>query len=81
MVQFLENLLITAKEYPDRTAVVDHDGNRTTTYRELVEKACRDNAWLRSKQIGREQVAALYFPKGVEYIAARLGIIMSGGRS
>ncbi len=60
MIRFLRNLLITAEEYPDRTAVVDHDGGRETTYRELIDKACRINAYLRRNGIGREQIAAIY---------------------
>ena len=78
MIEFLEILIDTARQYPDRPAVVDRDGMRTTTYSELYSCALKVNNWLRRHGIGREDVAAIYYPKGLEYIAIRIGIIMSG---
>ncbi len=78
MITFLSELIKTTGEVPDRPAVVDLDGNRTTTYRELLTFAYKVNAWLRERGIGREDVCAIYFPRGVEYIAVRIGIMMAG---
>ncbi|MBQ7544246.1 MAG: AMP-binding protein [Synergistaceae bacterium] len=78
MIEFLEIFIAAVKEHPDRPAVVDRDGTRTTTYAELYSCAFKVNNWLRTHGIGREDVAAIYFPKGLEYIAARIGIMMSG---
>ena len=39
MLDFLMNLQKTAATYPDRLAVVDREGKRTTTYRELYTAA------------------------------------------
>ena len=78
MIEFLEILTDTVRQYPDRPAVVDRDGTRTTTYAELYSCALKVNNWLRAHGIGREDVAAIYYPKGLEYIATRIGIIMSG---
>ena len=78
MIRYLQRLAQVAGEHPDRIAVVDHDGMRETTYRELYDKALRVNAWLREHGAGREDVIAVYYPKGLEYIATRIGVIMSG---
>ena len=78
MTDFIERLQTLAALHPDRTAVVDRDGMRHTTYRQLYENAMKVNAWLKAKDIGREDVVAIYFKKGMEYIAVRIGIIMAG---
>lgn len=65
-------------EYPDRIAVVDRDGGRSTSYRELFGCAMRVNRYLQSKGIGKEDTVGIYYPKGMEYIATRIGIIMAG---
>ncbi len=79
MIDFLKALIETANKYPDRPAVIDHDGTRITTYSELLDVAFRVNAWLREKGLGREDISAIYFTKSMEYIACRIGIMMSGG--
>ncbi len=78
MITFLSELIKTAKEVPDRPAVVDMDGKRSTTYKELIMYAKKVNAWLKSRGIGREDVCAIYLQRGVEYIAVRIGIMMAG---
>ena len=78
MEAFLENLYKTAALYPYRPAVVDRDGTRITTYRDLLTAAGRINAWLRKNNLGREDVIAIHFPKSMEYLAARIGIMMAG---
>ncbi len=78
METFLEKLYKTAALYPSRPAVVDRDGTRITTYRDLLTAAGRINAWLRKNNLGREDVIAIHFPKSMEYHAARIGIMMAG---
>lgn len=78
MIPFLQNFLKTVEAEPDRAAVVDRDGTRVTTYRELCSCALRVNAWIRAHGLGRESVSAIYFPKCMEYVATRIGIIMAG---
>jgi acyl-coenzyme A synthetase/AMP-(fatty) acid ligase len=78
MFPFLRDLIETSKVLPDRPAVVDMDGRRSTAYRELLVYAGKVNAWLRDHGIGREDVCAVYLPRGVEYIAVRIGIMMAG---
>ena len=38
MIRFLQRLAQVAGEHPDRIAVVDHDGMRETSYKELYDK-------------------------------------------
>lgn len=78
MIPFLRHFCETVKAVPDRSAVVDRDGTRTTTYQELYTTACKVNGWLRAHGIGREDVCAIYLPKGMELLAARLGVMMAG---
>lgn len=78
MFWYLENLEKTAEEYPDRIAIVDHDGARNTTYPELLDKVYRINAFLKKKKIGKEQIVGIYYSKGLEYIATRIGVMMAG---
>ena len=81
MITFLQNLSKTVEDVPQRAAVVDRDGLRITTYEELFTYAKKVNAWLRNNDIGREDVCAIYFSRGVEYIAVRIGIMMAGAAS
>ncbi|MBR4718773.1 MAG: AMP-binding protein [Lachnospiraceae bacterium] len=78
MIRFLQRFEQVVNDHPERIAVVDRDGMRVTAYRELYDKALRVNAWLREQGVGKEDVIAIYYPKGLEYIVTRIGIIMSG---
>ena len=53
MIPFLQHFLKTVEAEPDRAAVVDRDGTRVTTYRELCSCALRVNAWIRAHGLGR----------------------------
>ena len=77
-MEFIEKLKRNAKQHPDRTAVVDRDGMRSTSYRELLGYAMRVNRYLRDKGIGKEDTVGIYYQKGMEYIATRIGVIMAG---
>ena len=77
-MEFIERLKKTAKEHPDRTAIVDRDGMRSTSYRELFDNAMRINRYLQDRGIGKEDTVGIYYPKGMEYIATRIGIMMAG---
>ena len=64
--------------FSDRIAVVDHDGERSTTYRQFYENCKKVNAYLRKKGIGTEDTVAIRVPRGMEYMAVRVGVIMAG---
>ncbi len=77
-MDYIKRLKNTAEQYPDRIAIVDRDGMRSTSYRELLCYAGRVNRYLRNRGIGKEDTVAIYFPKGMEYIATRIGVMMAG---
>ena len=66
------------QQYQDRTAIVDHGGERTTTYGRLLETALRVTAYLESKHYAPHSFIAIALPAGMEYVAAELGIWMAG---
>ena len=78
MIAFLKEISRACRSFPERTAVVDHDGARSTDYRSLNELSGRAAAWLKSRGIGREDVVALLLPKGMEHIAARIAVMKVG---
>ena len=49
MIQFLQRLSETAKTYPERAAVVDRDGERTTTYAALNDCSSRVASFLKAR--------------------------------
>ncbi|WP_022774909.1 AMP-binding protein [Butyrivibrio sp. AE2015] len=77
-MEFIERLKRIARQHPDRIAVVDHDGARSTSYRELFCYAMRVNRYLQNRGIGKEDTVGIYYPKGMEYIATRIGVMMAG---
>ena len=66
------------EQFSERIAVVDHDGERSTTYRQFYENCKKVNAYLRKKGIGTEDTVAIHVPRGMEYMAVRVGVIMAG---
>lgn len=78
MIAFLKEISRACRSFPERAAVVDHDGARSTDYRSLNELSGRAAAWLKSRGIGREDVVALLLPKGMEHIAARIAVMKVG---
>lgn len=66
------------ESFSNRIAVVDHDGERSTTYRQFYENCKKVNAYLRKKGIGTEDTVAIHVPRGMEYMAIRVGVIMAG---
>ena len=51
--------------FSERIAVVDHDGERSTTYRQFYENCKKVNAYLRKKGIGTEDTVAIHVPRGM----------------
>lgn len=66
------------ESFSNRIAVVDHEGERNTTYLEFYENCKKVNAYLRKKGIGTEDTVAIHVPRGMEYMAVRVGVIMAG---
>ena len=66
------------EQFSERIAVVDHDGERSTTYGQFYENCKKVNAYLRKKGFGTEDTVAIHVPRGMEYMAVRVGVIMAG---
>lgn len=78
MISFLESISGYVRRSPELTAIVDRGGERATSYYELDELSGRIASWLKSKGIGREDVVAICVPRGLEFIATRLGVMKIG---
>ena len=78
MIELLQHVKKHAMESPDRIAIVDQEGKRKTSFRELYDMSLRLASWLHRHDIGREKVVAISTPRGVQIAAARLSVMMMG---
>ena len=78
MIQFLQRLSETAKTYPERAAVVDRDGERTTTYAALNDCSSRVASFLKARGLKKEDLVAIKLDKSMEYVAVELGVMKCG---
>ena len=75
---FIKWLLDSVENYPQRVAVIDQRGNRKTTYKELYEMACRVVGYVNSLHLPAHSFIGICLPTSMEYIAAEIGIWLSG---
>lgn len=78
MIDFLARFLEHVQNYPDRIAVVDHDGERAISYKDLDEYSGRIATYLNTMGMKKEEVVAVHLDKGMEYIAVELGVMKNG---
>ncbi len=78
MIDFLQKFLNAATTYPERIAVVDKDGARSTTYKKLDELSGRVASFLKGKGFQKEDLIAINLEKSMEYIAVELGVMKAG---
>ena len=78
MINLLECFYFHVQNSPEKTAIVDQGGKRATSYLELDDMSARLASWLLKQGIGREAVVAIRVPRGVEFIASRLAVMMTG---
>ena len=76
--KFLHRLLNALLSNQDGVAVVDQNGRRQTTYRELYTIACQVVGYLQEKQYLPHSFIGICLPSSMEYVAAELGIWMAG---
>lgn len=75
---FFARLLKTASANAVKVAFVDQEGTRGTTYGEMMELAWRVAAYIRQQDVPDNSFIAVRMPSCMEYMAAEIGIWMSG---
>ena len=78
MIPLLQRLAELAENYPNRAAVVDRDGKRTTTYAELNDLSNRVASFLKARGFKKEDVVAIKLEKSMEYVAVQFGVMKCG---
>ena len=76
--QFILRLLDSLKTNEDKIAVVDQNGQRQTTYKELFTMACRVTGFLQEKNYPPHSFIGISLPASMEYVAAEIGIWLAG---
>ena len=77
-MSFLDQIRSFAKEAPQKTALVDLDGARATSYGELDALSGRIAAKLASCGLGEGSFVVIALERSMEYVAAYLGALKAG---
>ncbi|WP_288175311.1 non-ribosomal peptide synthetase [Sporofaciens musculi] len=77
-MNFLDEFQSMVRRYPDKTAIVDRGGRRTTTYRELDALSRRIAAKLAQSGEISGQAVLVCMDRRMEYAAAEIGVLMAG---
>ena len=77
-VRFLTHFFNAKRSFPERLAVIDHQGNRKTTYREYVSVVNAFGAELLERGIKPGQVVAIDLGRVMEHHAARIACFAVG---
>ena len=76
--KFILRLLDSLKTNEDKIAVVDQNGQRQTTYKDLFTMACRVTGYLQKKNYPPHSFLGISLPTSMEYVAAEIGIWLAG---
>ena len=76
--KFILRLLDSLKNNEDKIAVVDQNGQRQTTYKELLTMACRVTGYLQQKNYPTHSFIGISLPTSLEYVASEIGIWLAG---
>ena len=74
---FVKHLLETAARCRNKSAIVDMDGRRSTTYGQLLELAKKVAAYLRQRGVAPHSNICIRMPDTMEFMAAELGVWFS----
>ena len=77
-MKLLEHLKYWAETEGDKVALVDQDGTRATTYRELDALSDRVSKRLQWEGVRKGTAVLVRLPRGMEYIAEEIGILKYG---
>ncbi|MCQ2154007.1 MAG: AMP-binding protein, partial [Bacteroidales bacterium] len=75
---FITRILSSIKEYGDKTAVVDCNAGRRTSYNQIYSMALRVVSLIRSEGVRKGSYVAVLLPGKVEFVASELGIWLAG---
>ena len=76
--KFIIRLLDSLKTNEDKMAVVDQNGQRQTTYKDLFIMACRVAGYLQQKNYPPHSFIGICLPTSMEYLASQIGIWLAG---
>ena len=76
--KFILRLLDSFKTNEDKMAVVDQNGQRQTTYKDLFIMACRVAGYLQQKNYPPHSFIGICLPTSMEYLASQIGIWLAG---
>ena len=76
--KYILRLLASLKTNEDKIAVIDQNGQRQTTYKELFTMACRVTGYLQKKNFPPHSYIGISLPTSMEYVAAEIGIWLAG---
>lgn len=76
--KFIVRLLDSLKTHEDKIAVVDQNGQRQTTYKELFTMACKVAGYLLQKNYPPHSFIGICLPTSREYLASEIGIWLAG---
>ena len=79
ITNFIQRLRQLAEISPDKTVIVE--GSRVTSRKKLVEMAYKVSSLVKSRVSQPSAFIPIVLPNGADYIAAELGIWMSGNAS
>lgn len=77
-MNFLDEFQSMVRRYPDKTAIVDLGGKRSTTYRELDSLSRKVAAKLLQTGVMSGKVVMVCMDRRMEYVASEIGILMAG---
>lgn len=65
-------------KYAQKTAIVDHNSTRFTTYAELMVQARNVAAFIQQKNLPNQSFVSLHMPLCMEFLTAEIGIWLAG---
>ncbi len=78
IMNFLDEFQRIVRQYPDKTAIVDYNGSRSVTYRELDRLSRKVAAKLEKTGDLSGKAVLVCMDRRMEYVAANIGIMMAG---
>lgn len=75
---FIKWIVDAFENCSQKTAIIDHAGERETTYEELYIMACRVVGYIDKRRLPAHSFIGICLPTSMEYIAAEIGIWLAG---